>query len=102
MAEFEELTPEELENVSGGIVVKDGDVYMLLSDDGKLLKPGSLDVNKAKAMARQLGWSDEVVSPKEFVKRFGREYNGDDYWLPNDEGFWEYDDPAEWYWPWET
>lgn len=44
MKGFKELPPEELEKISGGIVVKDGDVYMILSDDGKLLRPGSLNV----------------------------------------------------------
>lgn len=92
MEGFKELPPEELEKISGGVLIMDGECYYIVSDDGKLLKPASLKLKEAKKMARQLGWSDELLSSKEFEKRFGREYFEDDYWYQNDQGFYEYDD----------
>ena len=58
-----ELVEEELDKVSGGMVIKDKEGrYWVYSDDGTKMFPAySMDVEIMKDIARSGGWSDKVI-----------------------------------------
>ncbi|MCR5687907.1 MAG: hypothetical protein K6G58_07805 [Lachnospiraceae bacterium] len=69
-----DLTPEELEQVSGGYVIKDEKMnkYGVLRQDGTLLAPAPT-LDKAVEYVKSFHVSPQVMTPEEYKDRFGRD-----------------------------
>ena len=69
-----ELTLNELDNVNGGLIVKDAatNKYWVTKDDGVVVFPAP---NKACAvdLAKALKVEPEIITLEEYKKRFGHE-----------------------------
>ena len=72
---YKELSQSELEQVRGGLIVKDNNEskYWLIRQDGTVFAPAP-SLEKAKEFAKTLSLSTEVITKEEYVKRFGREF----------------------------
>lgn len=72
--EKKELTLNELDNVNGGLIVKDAatNKYWVTKDDGVVVFPAP---NKACAvdLAKALKVKPEIITLEEYKKRFGHE-----------------------------
>lgn len=64
---------EYLENVSGGLLVKDDarNEYWLVRRDGSVIAP--VPMEKGAEFARAYGTSDQVVTKEDYLRIFGRE-----------------------------
>ena len=65
---------EELEKVTGGVIVDDGDgqKFWLIRQDGTVIAP-TFGNDKAMEMAHTFNISPEILTKEEYKKRFGRE-----------------------------
>jgi len=70
-----ELTPEELENVNGGVVVDRTFTtgYRVCDDATGALLCGAFTQEDAQTLARKHGVSDEVITRSQFYDRYGLE-----------------------------
>jgi len=70
-----ELTPEELENVNGGVVVDRTFTtgYRVCDDATGALLCGAFTREDAQTLARKHGVSDEVITRSQFYDRYGLE-----------------------------
>ena len=74
---LQKLNEEELENISGGVIVAiasgyGGTDYYLCDEKnyGRVLAPFPRNVDAAKKWAPDYGVSAEVITPEEYEKRF--------------------------------
>ena len=67
------LTDENLENVAGGLLVKDDErhEYWLVRRDGSVIAP--VPMEKGAEFAKAFGTSDQVVTKEDYLRIFGRE-----------------------------
>lgn len=80
MAEMKWLTDDEIEQVSGGMIVEYADGYFVVGDNAKWALLSRYDkIEDAKWFASRFSTSTEVLSAEEFKKRFGFEFNPTDY-----------------------
>ena len=70
---MKELLDENLEEVSGGVLVKDEErnEYWLVRRDGSVIAPVPLE--KGVEFAKAFNTSDRVVTKEEYRKIFGRD-----------------------------
>lgn len=68
------LTPEQLENISGGMIVDDGDgkKFWLVRQNGTVISPVP-GLENAVEFAKAYGESTRVVTQEEYKKLFGRD-----------------------------
>ena len=68
------LTDDQLENVSGGIIVDDGDgkKFWLVRQNGTVISPVP-GLENAVEFAKAYGESTRVVTQEEYKKLFGRD-----------------------------
>ena len=74
--ENEELDPEQLEGVSGGLIVDCGFMrdYRIVDDKtGEILNSDCYYAKDAKKVAERLNVSTEVISMAEYKERFGKD-----------------------------
>lgn len=80
MAELKWLTDDEVEQVSGGLIVECEEGYFVADDHAKWALLARYDkLEDAKWMAGRFSTSPEVISAEEFEKRFGFKFNPTDY-----------------------
>ena len=80
--EEKKLNNEELENISGGIIVEKSDGgggmnYWICDEkrNGALITCRSNSLLAAQIVARDFGRSAEVITPEEYEKRFKHPFN---------------------------
>ena len=68
------LTPEQLENISGGMIVDNGDgkKFWLVRQNGTVISPVP-GLENAVEFAKAYGESTRVVTQEEYKKLFGRD-----------------------------
>ena len=68
------LSPEELDNVSGGVIVDDGDgkKFWLVRQDGTVISPVP-GKDKALEMANEYHISPRIMTKEEYARHYGRE-----------------------------
>ena len=67
-----ELSPEDLENISGGLIVEDADgKFWLVRQNGTVISP--VPGNKATEFADAYGISKDVISSEDYKLKFGRD-----------------------------
>ena len=74
--ENEELDPEQLEGISGGLIVDCGSLrYVRVVDDktGEVLDSSNWYKKDARKTAEKLNVSTEIISLAEYKKRFGKD-----------------------------
>lgn len=70
---FSELNPEELEKVSGGLVVDDGKgQYWIVRQDGSVIAP-TTDKENAVSFAKAFNTAQDIITLEEYKKKFGRD-----------------------------
>lgn len=80
MAEMKWLNDDELEQVSGGLIVEYADGYFVVDDNAKWALLTRYDkLEDAKWFADRFSTSSEVLSAGEFKERFGFDFNPNDY-----------------------
>ena len=68
-----ELKLDEMEKVTGGVIVDTGeDKLYIVRQDGTVIGPSPRE--NAESFARTLNVSTEVITAKEYEKRFGRPF----------------------------
>ena len=68
-----ELKLDEMEKVTGGVIVDTGeDKLYIVRQDGTVIGPSPRE--KADSFARTMNVSTEVITAKEYEKRFGRPF----------------------------
>jgi hypothetical protein len=67
-----ELSPEDLENISGGLIVEDADgKFWLVRQNGTIISP--VPGNKAAEFADAYGISKDVITSDDYKLKFGRD-----------------------------
>lgn len=80
MAELKWLTDDEVDQVSGGIIVEHEGGYFVVGDKADWALLSRYDTYEdAKWFADRFPTSPEVLSDKEFEERFGFKFNPTDY-----------------------
>ncbi len=69
---FVELSDLHLEDVSGGVIVEDGNRFWLVRQDGTVIAPAP-SREKALEFAKGFSISTEILTREGYLKRFGRE-----------------------------
>ena len=70
---MKKLTMEELEQVTGGVIVDIGeDVLYIVRQDGTVVGPAPKEM--AESFAKTLSVSTEIITGEDYQKRFGRPF----------------------------
>ena len=69
-----ELKIDEIEKVSGGLVVDNGtgDKYWIVKQDGTVIGPAPT-LNDAVSFAKAFNTSQDIITMEEYKERFGRD-----------------------------
>ena len=67
-----ELSPEMMKNISGGVIVKAQNKYVVCTNDTDLYYSTFFnDLESAEAFARSRGYSTTLYSKEEFLGKYG-------------------------------
>ena len=72
MDDMRSLNPEELDNISGGLIVEDGHQLWVVRQDGTVYAPAP-DRNTAVKYANQINVSTTILTRDEYKARFHRD-----------------------------
>ena len=74
MVNGKKLSEEELEQINGGFLVKRGDLYYLVGNDGSVPGYCKSDLEYMIFTADLCDVSHEVISVEEYERRFNRKF----------------------------
>ena len=72
MEKNEKLELDNLDQVTGGVVVEDGGKFWLIRQDGTVIAPAP-SREKAQECARTMNISPDILTKEEYKAHFGRE-----------------------------